>query len=305
MDTPVKLAGARSVQVNALQFAHKALGPLFFYILVALLVFAILAPFTWMVISSISPPAELATTPPHWIPQNPTLSRYRALIFGPSEGQSIPIAAVKFLDSLKNSLVISTTVTLICIVAGASAAYALVRLPVPGRQHFLFSMLSAQMMPIIVIIIPLYLVMQTLDWMDTYHGMILLYSGFILPTVICIMFSYFQTLPEELEEAAMIDGCSRFQALLRVVLPISGPGLVAVAAFSFLYTWNEFFMALIFTASRTKTITVIVTEFSTQSGIDYGLMMTGGVIGSIPPLIIAFLLQRYIVSGLTAGAVKG
>jgi len=103
----------------------------------------------------------------------------------------------------------------------------------------------------------------------------------------------------------MIDGCSRAQALLRVVMPISGPGLVAVSAFAFLYTWNEFFMALIFTASKTKTITVIVTEFSTQSGIDYGLMMTGGVIGSIPPLIIALLLQRYIVAGLTAGSVKG
>ena len=195
--------------------------------------------------------------------------------------------------------------TVICIIAGAGAAYALVRLPVPGRQHFLFGMLAAQMMPIIVVIIPLYLVMQTLDWMDTYHGMILLYSGFMLPTVIWIMYSYFQTLPEELEEAAMIDGCSRWQALVRVVMPISGPGLVAVSAFAFLYTWNEFFMALIFTASKTKTITVIVTEFSNQSGIDYGLMMTGGVIGSIPPLIIALLLQRYIVAGLTAGSVKG
>jgi multiple sugar transport system permease protein len=158
---------------------------------------------------------------------------------------------------------------------------------------------------VIVIIIPLYLVMQKLVLNDTWQGMILLYSGFMLPTVIWIMYGYFQTLPEELEEAAMIDGCSRVGALLRIVLPISGPGLVAISAFAFLYTWNEFFMALIFTASRTKTIPVIVTEFSTQSGIDYGLMTTAGVIGSLPPLILAFLLSRYIVAGLTSGAVKG
>ena len=300
VSTPAAQASARSWRK-----LREFLGSGLFYLLVALLVFAFLAPFIWMLISSVSPPSELASKPPHWIPENLTLHRYRALIFGPQEGESIPIAAAKFLSALRSSLIISTATTLVCIFAGVSAAYALVRLPLPGKNRFLFGMLAAQMMPVIVIIIPLYLVMQALKWMDSWHGMIILYSGFMLPTVIWIMHGYFQTLPEELEEAAMIDGCSRLGALLRVVLPLSGPGLVAVTAFAFLYTWNEFFMALIFTASKTKTITVIVTEFSTQSGIDYGLMMTGGVIGSLPPLILALLLQKYIVAGLTSGAVKG
>ncbi len=298
-------ADAARAAANPWKRVREFLGTGAFYVLVALLVFAFLAPFVWMVISSVSPPSELASKPPHWIPDNLTLHRYRALIFGPQAGENIPIAAAKFLSALRSSLIISSATTLVCIFAGVSAAYALVRLPVPGKNRFLFGMLAAQMMPIIVIIIPLYLVMQALDWMDSWHGMITLYSGFMLPTVIWIMHGYFQTLPEELEEAALIDGCSRLGALLRVVLPLSGPGLVAVTAFAFLYTWNEFFMALIFTASRTKTITVIVTEFSTQSGIDYGLMMTGGVIGSLPPLILALLLQKYIVAGLTSGAVKG
>jgi multiple sugar transport system permease protein len=280
-------------------------GTTIFYLLVGLLVFAILAPFIWMMISSISPPVELATQPPHWFPIHPSLERYAALIFGPKAGQNIPIAAAKFVSAMINSLIISSATTLVCIVVGTSAAYALVRLPVPGKGSFLFGMLAAQMLPVIVIIIPLYLVMQQLVLMDSYRGMIILYSGFMLPTVIWIMHGYFQTLPEELEEAAMIDGCSRLGALLRIVLPLSGPGLVAITAFAFLYTWNEFFMALIFTGARAKTITVIVTEFSTQAGIDYGLMTTAGVIGSIPPLILAFLLQKYIVTGLTSGAVKG
>ena len=209
------------------------------------------------------------------------------------------------MSALVNSLLISSMTTLICIATGSAAAYALVRLPVPGKQHFLVGMLGAQMLPIIVIIIPLYLLMQAAQLVDTRQGLILLYSGFMLPTVIWIMHSYFQTIPVELEEAAMIDGCSRLGTLLRIVMPLSGPGIVAVAAFTFLSSWNEFFIALIITASRSKTITVIVTEFATQFGIDYGLMTTGGVIGSIPPLILAFLLQRYIVQGLTAGAMKG
>jgi multiple sugar transport system permease protein len=284
---------------------QRRLNAILFYAFVLVLVFAVLAPFVWMIISSISPQVELTKRPPHWLPQEPTLQRFRSLIFGATQGQSMPVATERFVSALINSLLVSSTTTLVCIIAGASAAYALVRLPVPGKQHFLVGMLGAQMLPIIVIIIPLYLLMQAAQLLDTRQGLIVLYSGFMLPTVIWIMHSYFQTIPEELEEAAMIDGCSRVGALLRVVMPLSGPGIVAVAAFTFLSSWNEFFIALILTASHAKTITVIVTEFATQFGIDYGLMTTGGVIGSIPPLILAFLLQRYIVQGLTAGALKG
>lgn len=284
---------------------RRGLNWILFYAFVLVLVFAVLAPFVWMVISSISPQVELTKRPPHWIPEEPTLRRFRALIFGPGQGQSIPVATERFVSALVNSLLISSTTTLICIAAGSAAAYALVRLPVPGKQHFLVGMLGAQMLPIVVIIIPLYLLMQAAQLVDTRQGLVLLYSGFMLPTVIWIMHSYFQTIPAELEEAAMIDGCSRAGTLLRIVMPLSGPGIVAVAAFTFLSSWNEFFIALIITASRAKTITVIVTEFATQFGIDYGLMTTAGVIGSVPPLILAFLLQRYIVQGLTAGAMKG
>ena len=276
-----------------------------FYLLVALLLFAVLAPFAWMIISSISLPSELASVPPHWIPQHPTLDRYLSLILGVNSGLPVPIAATKFVHSLMNSLVISSATTIVCIIAGTLAAYAIVRLPVPGKGGFLFGMLAAQMLPVITVIIPLFLLLQAIRFTDTWHGMIILYSGYMLPTVIWIMYGYFQTLPEELEEAGMIDGCSRIGAFLRVVLPISGPGIVAITAFAFLYTWNEFFMALIFTGANTKTITVLITEFSNQAGIDYGLMTTGGVIGSIPPIIIVLLLQKYIVAGLTSGAVKG
>ncbi len=299
--TPVKIRANSTLRTRL----RSIIGPTVFYILIGILVFAILAPYVWMIISSISLPSELASVPPHWIPQQPTFDRFKALILGAKSGLPVPIAAAHFVQSLMNSLIISSATTIVCIIVGTLAAYAIVRLPVPGKGGFLFGMLAAQMLPVITVIIPLYLVMKALKWTDTWHGMIILYSGYMLPTVIWIMHGYLQTLPEGLEEAAMIDGCSRLGALVRVVLPICGPGLVAITAFAFLYTWNEFFMALIFTGARTKTITVIVTEFSNQAGIDYGLMTTGGVIGSLPPLIVAFILQKYIVTGLTSGAVKG
>lgn len=294
------------------QTAHKSSGlktrglfsNILFYIGIVVLICLVVGPFVWMFISSISPQVELSATPPHWWPQNPTLFRYRAL-FDKAVGANIPAGVDKFLKGLINSLIVSTLTTLVCVVTGTMAAYVLARMNIPGKNKFMLGILSSQMLPVVVIIIPLYLMMQKMDMMDSLRGLVLLYTGFMLPTVIWIMHSYFLTLPHELEEAAMVDGCTRFEAFLKVIIPLSGPGLVAVSAFAFLSSWNEFFMALIFTGANTKTITVTVTEFSSQFGVDYGLMATGGVIGSIPPLILAFLLQKYIVAGLTAGSVKG
>ena len=270
-----------------------------------MVIFAVLAPFLWMFISSISPQTELSAKPPHWIPENPTLARYRAIFLRTDEVRSLPAGVEKFLRGLVNSLLISSATTVVCVVAGSMAAYASARLAVPGKRQFLFGILGSQMLPVIVIIIPLNIMMQRYNLIDRWYGLVFLYSGFLLPTVIWIMHSYFLTLPRELEEAALIDGCTRLGSLVRIIMPLSGPGVVAISAFAFLSSWNEFFMALIFTASKAKTITVVVTEFSSQFGTDYGLMATGGVIGSIPPILLALLLQRYIVAGLTAGAVKG
>lgn len=295
-----------SVQKISRRKMRGLFSNILFYLGIVVLICLVAGPFMWMFISSISPQVELSATPPHWFPENPTLFRYEALFArAGAGGANMPAGVEKFLKGLTNSMVVSSLTTLICVVTGTMAAYVFARTNIPGKNKFMIGILSSQMVPIVVIIIPLYLMMQKLDMMDSLRGLVLLYTGFMLPTVIWIMHSYFLTLPRELEEAAMVDGCTRFEAFLKVIIPLSGPGLVAVSAFSFLSAWNEFFMALIFTGANTKTITVTVTEFSSQFGVDYGLMATGGVIGSIPPLILAFLLQKYIVAGLTAGAVKG
>lgn len=301
---------ALSLDHSGTRITKRKLGKLFtntlFFLGIVILLCLVVGPFLWMFISSISPQVELSATPPHWFPENPTFSRYQALFATAGQGVgNLPVGVEKFLKGLKNSLIVAMLTTLVCVATGTMAAYALARLQIPGKNKFMMGILSSQMLPIVVIIIPLFQMMQKFDMMDSLRGLVLLYTGFMLPTVIWIMHSYFLTLPHEMEEAAMVDGCTRFEAFLKVILPLSGPGLVAVSAFTFLSSWNEFFMALVITGANTKTITVTVTEFSSQFGVDYGLMATGGVIGSIPPLILAFLLQKYIVAGLTAGSVKG
>jgi multiple sugar transport system permease protein len=306
MKTSLSIFPAKTITRVQRKRIQYILGRFILYFLVLLLVFITVAPFAWMALSSISPQTELSAVPPHWLPNQPTLERYKALFQGTSDRSAASPAGVeKFVHGFTNSMVVSIITTIICVVTGSMVAYALARLPIPGKSKVMVGILGSQMLPIIVVVIPLYLLMQQLKWMDSLRGLTMLYSGFLLPTVIWIMHNYFMTMPRDLEEAAMIDGCSRIGSFIRVILPLSGPGLVAVSVFAFLSSWNEFFMALIFTASNAKTIPVVITEFSSQFGTDYGLMATGGVLGSIPPLILALMLQRYIVAGLTAGAVKG
>lgn len=282
------------------------LSEIFFWIAIVLIVLVVLAPFYWMIVSSISFQAELAMKPPHWFPQQPTFHRYLEILKGFTSGFAANSAAARFTRGLTNSFLVSSGTTAVCMAAGCMAAYALAKLYIPKSRGIMMAILSIQMLPAVVIIIPLNLLLQRLKMIDSIQGLILPYCGLMLPTVIWIMYGYFLTLPKEIEEAAMIDGCSRLRSFINVILPISGPALMTITAYTFLNSWNEFFMAMTLTQNQTKTITVTITEFaSTFGSSDYGLLATGGVIGSIPPILIALLLQRHLVQGLTAGSVKG
>ena len=201
-------------------------------------------------------------------------------------------------------MAVSIMTTIICVTAGSMAAYALARLTHPWQEQIYGRHSWVRKCSNYCGRDPIVFVDAAVQTDGYWRGLILLYSGFMLPTVIWIMHNYFLTIPQDLEQAAMIDGCSRIGSFVRVVLPLSGPGLVAVSAFTFLSSWNEFFMALIFTASNAKTIPVVVTEFSSQFGTDYGLWQQVGFWFD-PSVDPGFLLQRYIVAGFTAGAVKG
>jgi len=260
----------------------------------------IIAPFLWLVISSLAAPADLLVRPLRWVPENPSLSRY-AEVFSGAGG-----AASTFRAAIVNSAIVATSSVLISMGVGIFGAYAFARLRFRFQRAILLLFLSTYMLPPIAILISLYLTLVQLRLLDSKLGLVLVYCSFITPFVLWIMSGYFRSIPRDLEDAARIDGCSRMGALFRVVLPLARPGLLATALFGFLLAWDEFLYALIFTSSLgSKTIPVAIAEFTGRNAVDFGMIATGGIVASLPPLAIAFLFQRYIVGGLAAGGVKG
>lgn len=272
---------------------------IFLYIMIIVILFFVIAPFLWTIISSISTNKELLSVPVHFIPENPTFERYKAIF------TSHDTKVVAFQRGIINSFIVSSGVTIVCLVIGTFAGYAFARLKFPRKNMTLQFFLFTNMIPPIVIIIAIYFIFSKLDMLDSVISLILLYSSFITPFVIWMMRSYFVTIPSDLEEAAMIDGCNRIGALFRIIIPLSTPGLVANGILAFLMSWEEFLFALILTTSKAKTITVAIAEFTGKQYVDYGLMATGGVVGAIIPVLITLIFGRYIIKGLTSGAVKG
>ncbi len=279
---------------------RRALWWVFVYAAATLVAAVVLAPFAWLLISSVADPSDLLARPLHWIPQHVSLARYRSVfVAGLSE------TADTFRASLVNSAVVAGSSVLISLAVGIFGAYAFARLRFPGRRAGLLLMLSTYMLPPIAIVVPLYLIMVQLHLLNTRLGLIVVYCSFITPLVLWIMSGYFRSIPRELEDAARVDGCTRIGALFRVVLPLAWPGILATALVGFLLAWDEFLYALIFTSSTAaKTIPVAIAEFTGRFTVDFGMIATGGVLASLPPLLIAFVFQRYIVGGLAAGAIK-
>lgn len=271
------------------------------YLAVLIIIVWTVAPYVWLIISSVSYRIDLLQVPLQWIPRRITLDNYREL-FVASGGANQN--ATLFLHALKNSSIIAFSATFIALVLGVFSAYALARLKFPGSNASMALMMTAQMLPPIAIVIPIYVLLRRFQLLDTHMGLVLVYLSFILPLVVWLMRSYFSSIPSELEDAARIDGCSRLGALFRVILPLAGPGLVSVAVFAFIAAWNEYLYAFILTTVDAKTLPVLIGEFSTKLGLEYLRIAAAGVLASLPPVILALVFQRFIMRGLTAGAVK-
>jgi multiple sugar transport system permease protein len=280
---------------------RRILAQVLLYLIVLAIVVWTLAPYAWLVISSLSYKIDLLNVPLHWIPTRLTLENYRTLFF---KGGSASVNAELFLQALRNSAIIALTTMSICLLLGIPAAYALSRLKFRGNQAYMMLMMSTQMVPPLVLVIPLYVILRRLDLIDRYPGLIMVYISIGLPLVVWLMRGYFAAIPSELEDAARIDGCSRLGALARIVLPLSGPGLASVMIFAFIAAWNEYLYAFIYTNVNAKTLPVLIGEFSTKLGLEYLRIAAAGVLASLPPVLLALVFQRFIIRGLTAGAVK-
>ncbi len=263
----------------------------------------IFAPLIWLLSASFSTQVELYAVPPHWIPTHPTLQNYLDIIFPSLAASSVPRT---FATAILNSFKIASAVTLICIAIGSLAAYALVRIPFRFSRAVQMGILGVRMVPEVSLIIPLFIIASSLEMVNKPSVLIITYMSFALPYAIWMMTAFFQTVPIEMEEAARLDGCSRLGILWRVVMPVSIPGLVSTAMFVFLVAWDEFFYALIFTSTlAAKTAPVAIAEFIGRYVVNINGMMAGGILAALPPVILGLIFQRYIVSGMTAGAVKG
>lgn len=263
----------------------------------------IFSPILWLFTASLSTQVELFTVPPHWIPLHPTFQNYLDILFPGQAASSVPRT---FAVALLNSIKIASAVTVICILLGGLAAYALVRIRFKFSHTIQIGILGMRMIPEIALVIPLFIIASSLDLINKPIVLVVTYMSFALPYAIWMMASFFQTVPIELEEAARLDGCSRLGILFRIVMPISVPGIISTTMFVFLVAWDEFFYALIFTSTlAAKTAPVAIAEFIGRYTVNINGMMAGGILAALPPVILALIFQRYIVSGMTAGAVKG
>ena len=261
----------------------------------ALLAFVCLFPFAWMGLSSVKTLAELFTVPPHWLPEAPTWANYGTVLFH----SNMP-------RYFLNSLVISAGATGLALVLSVFASYGFARFSFRGRTTLLSFVLVGQLLPTAAIIVPLFITLRWLHLVNTYWGMILVYTIVTLPLSVWMLTSYFRAIPVDLEEAARIDGAGPVGTLFRITLPLSLPGLAAVVVYSFVTCWNEFLFALCFaTDSSVKTLPIGLSEFSTEFNTDWGGVMAASVVMTLPVALLFLCLQRLFVGGLTAGATKG
>jgi N,N'-diacetylchitobiose transport system permease protein len=265
---------------------------------VGLLVFAVMTfPVYWMVATSFKQGSDVLSFEPVWIPRDPTLASFRDAIDRPF-----------FWEGVRNSLIVVGAVVLVSVVLAFLAALALAKFRFYGRRAFIVVVFAVQMVPLTALIIPLYIVMAKYDQTNKLTGVIVSYVALVLPFCVWTLRGFIAGIPKELEEAAMVDGSTRFGAFVRILLPLVGPGLVATSIFAFIQAWNEYIIAYVMLSSQDKqTVTIWLANFTTGTlrGVDWGTLMAGATLTALPVVFFFVLVHRRIAFGLTAGAVRG
>lgn len=272
---------------------RKILGQAGPYLVLGLFVVWTLVPIIWMVLSSLKIRSGMFQMPPQLIFE-PTLQYYAELLFG----------ANPLTKYLLNSIVVAVASAVVAVSLGTLGGYGLSRIRMRGKKHFAFWIISTRMAPIAVVILPLYFLYQYAGLLNTRIGLVIAYTTFNLPFAIWLMRSFFDEVPEALEEAARIDGATHWQAFYKVALPLVLPGMGATAIISIVFAWNDFLFALIFTNSETQTVPVAAAQLVTQTGTLWGQVMAIGVVILTPMVLFGLIVKNYLVSGLTMGAMK-
>lgn len=267
------------------------------YLILIIAVIASLFPVFWMLSTAFKPIEDLFKIPPQWIPKNPTLENFR---------YTFTIANGIFLKFFRNSLIVSTAVSLLSLFAALISAYSFSRFKYNGRDALMLWVLATQMIPMILLLISLYALLVRIRMLNLW-GLTLTYMCFALPFAVWMLKGFFDSIPIDLEEQAMVDGCTRLSAMIRITLPLILPGIIATALFNFLSAWDEFMFAItIIHANELRTLPAgMFAIFIGEKQIRWGPMMAGSIFITIPVVIVFIFLQKYLVQGLTKGAIKG
>jgi len=261
----------------------------------AVVIFVMAFPVYWMVITAFKPGRDILTETPQFVPRHPTLQNFADAVTRPY-----------FWSSVRNSLIVVAATVVIALVVGLLAAICLSRSSFRGRSAYIVMLIVVQMVPLTALIISLFVMLNSVGLTDQLVGLVVTYLAFVLPFTVWTLRGFVLGIPVELEEAAMVDGCSRAQAYRRIVFPLVAPGLVATGVFAFIQAWNEYILAYVLMSSQGKqTITVWLAGFTTQRGTEWGPLMASSTLIALPVVAFFLLVQRRMAAGLTAGAVKG
>jgi len=284
-------------------------------ILVVIVVAWSLGPIYWLISTSFKQLSEIQSRPPTFISRQPRLRNYQAVfgLVGREELTDMESVSPTHSEAgytvytvyLRNSILAATITTIFIIPIGILGAYALDRFAIKRKKDIMFWILSQRMMPPIVIIIPLYLLLAKIGLIDNIFGLVVLYTTMTLPFAIWMLTSYFSEIPKELDEAALMDGCTRFQVLVRIIIPVIAPCIAAAAILCFMFCWNEFIGALMLTyTDKAQTVAVALSTFKGSKGVAYGQMAALTTVSMVPIVVMVLFVQRFLVRGLTFGALK-
>jgi len=271
---------------------RSALLCVLYYLGILAIVLVFLFPFYWMVTAAFKLPADVTSFPPKWV-FTPTLQNF------------VELLEYDVIQALANSVIVVGLSTLAGLLIGTMAAYALARFDIKGRDSIALDILSIRMLPPIVTVIPLFVIAKKLGLLDTHFLLVAIYTLSALPFVVWVMRVFIEEIPRSIEEAALIDGCTRLGALFRVTVPMMLPGLAATVVIVSMFAWNEYLFASLLTSSTAKTLPVMASITVKPRAISWGVASAAGVIMSLPVIVVAFAAQKYLVRGITFGVVKG
>ena len=297
MTTQVETIGGTPRRIHSRTYYRRRRSILHWIanILTIIVLIIMLFPFVWLILTTFKQPVEFLTWPPVFFPSHPTLANYQAVM------------KVQYIGRyFANTIIIASVSTLLAVTLGSLAAYALARVKFPFNLNAILAIwiLITRMYPAVATAVPYFVLIQALGLLDKHLALIITYTSFNLPFVVWLMLGFFQAIPKDMEKAAIVDGASMWERFTKIVLPLAKPGLIATTILSFILGWNEFLFAVILTSLKAKTVPVVMAGFITDKGLDWGTMSALGTLLVMPVIILAFMSQKYLIRGLTLGAVK-